>query len=506
VISRRSILGAGAGAGALALAGTTASTAWAFGGVPWCHLAAQLSGHLVLPGDTEYATAKNLYDQQFDTVSPRAVAYCASASDVSRSLVFAQRHHIPFAVRSGGHSLAGFSTSTGLVIDVSLLNSVSVGDGTVTIGSGAQGVDVTNALAPQGLAVVGGYHSTVAVGGFYQGGGYGLLSRTQGMGCDRLTSAEVVLAGGAVVTASPTQYRDLFWAIRGGGGGNFGVVTSFTMTPTVLPQIAVTNVVWSWDNAATVLDGYARWLVDAPRTVTGGLVVQLEDAAAGSTPLTYAFVASTSGNTTELESEVARLTSLTGAPVQQTPTAVVPLPGLLMNFYGCATGTPTQCHRADNHPGGTIPRPHLYLLRSRMFNSLPSLGMWQDVVRVFDARRAAGQTQAVELLPFGGAVGDLSRTDTAFVHRDALFSVSFRADISSEAADTPAGRVAAHGFVDDGFAVLDPRSAGETYQNFVDAKLTDWAHSYYGENLARLVRIKSKYDPSGAFRFAQSVA
>ncbi|HEY5837076.1 FAD-binding oxidoreductase [Streptomyces sp.] len=503
MISRRSLLGVGAGA--LALTGFKAPTTWADSGVPWSRLAARMQGHLVLPRDADYTTAKHLYDQQFDVIDPQALAYCVSASDVATSLTFAQSHRLPFAVRSGGHSLGGFSTTTGLIIDVSALNSISVGNGTVTVGPGAQGVDVANALAPYGLAVVGGYHSSVAAGGFYQGGGTGLLTRALGMGCDRITSARVVLADGTAVTASPTQKSDLYWAVRGGGGGNFGVVTSYTMAPAVISQIAVINLAWSWDRAAALLDSYARWSVDAPRTLNGGVSIRLADAAVGNTPVPFAFVAST-GSTAELESEVARLVSLTGAPVQQSPTAVMPYRDLMMNFYGCATNTVAQCHRADTHPGGVLTRSGLYLLRSRLFTTLPPLSMWQDVVALLDTQRVAGQAHAVELVPFGGAVSDLARTDTAFVHRDALFSVNYLADIGSTTAADPAGKAAAHQFVDDGFAVIDPLSAGETNQNFIDPKLTDWAQSYYAENYTRLVQIKAKYDPNGAFGFAQSVA
>ena len=503
MISRRSLFGAGAGA--LALPGVRITTGRTRHGVAWRQLDARLHGRLVLPGDADYPTAKQLNDQRFDAVSPAAVAYCAGASDVARSLEFAQRHHIPFRVRSGGHSLAGFSTTTGLVIDVGGLNSITVGDGEVTIGPGAQGVDVTDALTPHGLALVGGYHPSVASGGFFQGGGLGLLTRSLGMGCDRIASARVVLADGSVVTASPTRHRDLYWAIRGGGGGNFGVVTSYTLTPAPAPQIALTNLVWTYDRTADMLDGYARWLVDAPRTLTGGIFISLNDAGPGNTPVPAAFVASTAGPA-ELESEVARLVSLTGAPIVRTPTAVVPYQPLLMNFYGCSTSTVAQCHRADNHPGGAIPRPAAYLLRSRLFTAPPSLSTWQDVAAVLETHRAAGQARTIELVPFGGAVGDLSRTDTAFVHRDALFTVSYLVDIESPAAADPAGQAAAHAFVDAGFAVLDPASAGETYQNFIDTKLPDWAHSYYAENYRRLVRVKAEYDPGHAFRFAQGVA
>jgi FAD/FMN-containing dehydrogenase len=503
MISRRTVLGAGAGAAALTGLGTTVS--WAGGGVPWSRLSASLQGTLVLPTDPGYPTAKQLDLQQFDAISPQAIAYCAGEADVATCLRFAQDNRLRFAVRSGGHSTGGYSTTTGLVIDVSRLASISVGQHTVTVGTGVQNVDAIAALTPYGLAIPGGYCPTVASGGFIQGGGLGLLTRSGGVASDRLVSARVVLADGRTVTASATCNRDLYWAIRGGGGGNFGVVTAFEMTPVAVTQVGVVNLTWNWDQAADVLDGYARWSVDAPRTVTGGAFLQLFDAAPGSTPVPMAFVVST-GTTAELDSEVARLLALTGAPVQRTPTSVVGYQDLMMNFYRCAGDTVAQCHRSDTSPGGTLSRPAYGLQRSRMFDTLPTPGLWADMAALFETSgRQAGQAHILEVLPLRGAVADLGRTDTAFVHRDALFTVNVLSDIEDPAAADAAGRAAAQQFTDQGFDLLDPQSDGETYQNFIDPELTDWRRSYYAENYPRLERVKAAYDPHGAFTFAQSI-
>ena len=502
MISRRSALGAGASA--VAFTGLGSSRGWAGSGIPWSQLRLHLQGTLVLPTDSDYPTAKQLDLQQFDYIHPKAVAYCVSTADVALTLKFAQDNCLPFAVRSGGHSGGGYSTTTGLVIDVSRLNSISVAANKVTVGTGVQGVDVIDALAPHGLAVPGGYCPTVAVGGFYQGGGLGMLTRSAGIGSDRIAAARVVLANGTTVTASPTQNRDLYWAIRGGGGGNFGVVTSYDITPAAVSQVALVNLVWSWDKAVDVLDGYARWSVDTPRTIGGGAFLQLPEAAPGAPGIPMAFMAST-GTIAELNSEVARLIALTGVPVQQAPPAVLPYQVAMMNFYRCGSDTVTQCHRSDTTPGGLLNRPVFGLQRSRMFNRLPSRGVWERSAALFETLRQPGQAHIMEVLPLGGAVRDLSRTDTAFVHRDALFTVNFLTDIETQAAADSAGRAAGQQFVDDGFAIVDPESAGETYQNFIDPELPDWRRSYYAENYPRLAITKAKYDPHGAFKFAQSI-
>ena len=502
MISRRTVLGAGAGA--VALTGLGSTPGFAGGGLPWSQLRTHLQGQLVLPTDPGYTVAKQLDLQQFDAVHPQAVAYCAGSADVALSLKFAQDNHLPFAVRSGGHSGGGYSTSTGLVIDVSRLNSISLNGTKVRVGTGVQGVDAINALAPHGLAIPGGYCPTVAVGGYYQGGGIGLLTRAAGIGSDRITAATVVLANGQTVTASATQNRDLYWAVRGGGGGNFGVVTSYDISTAAVAQVGLVNLVWDWTKAADMLAGYARWVVDAPRTIGGGAFLQLPEAAPGVPGIPMVFVSST-GTTAELNSEVARLISLTGAPVQQTPAAVLPYQAAMMNFYRCAADNVAGCHRADTTPGGLLTRPVFGLQRSRMFNRLPSRSVWDNAAALFETLRVPGQAHIMEVLPLGGAVKDLCRTDTAFVHRDALFTVNFLTDIETAAAADQPGRAAGQQFVDDGFDIVDPQSAGETYQNFIDPELTDWRQSYYAENFPRLALTKLKYDPHGAFKFAQSI-
>lgn len=501
MISRRSLLGAGAGA--LALSALPAGSVFAgTDAAAWQQLRRRLHGQLVLPADATYATAKQLDLMQFDRINPQAVAYCADPADAALCLKFAQDNHLPFAARSGGHSLGGYSTTQGLVIDVSRLNSVIAGNGPVTLGPGAQGVDITNTLGPLGLAISGGYCPTVAAGGFLQGGGIGPLTRHVGIASDKVTSAQVVLADGRVVTASPLQNRDLFWALCGGGGGNFGIVTSYSISPSPVTQLAIASLSWSYDHAVDVLDGYGRWLVDAPRTIGGVATLVLRDAAPGNTPAPAVLIVST-GTTAERDAEISRLISLTGAPVSQV-TDVVPYPALMMGFYGCATFTVAQCHRIGATAEGVLPRPAMGLERSRLFSRVMPRSGWEQAVAVFDAERLAGQTHVMQVIPLGGAANDLSRTATAYVHRNSLFTTNYLASIR-QAPVSESAAAAAQRWVNRGFAAIDPYSNGETYQNFIDPALADWRQSYYAENYSRLASVKAKYDPYGVFKFAQSI-
>lgn len=472
-------------------------------GPPWDRLSRHLGGDLVLPSNTAYAVARQLELAQFDEISPQAVVFCADSADVSLAIRFAQDHRLPVAVRSGGHSYGGYSTSSGLVLDLSRLNRIAVGPQAVTLGPGALNVDILDALTPHGLVVSEGGCPTVACGGFIQGGGYGLLTRALGMACDALTSAEVVLADGRTVTASAQEDSDLFWAIRGGGGGNFGVVTSFAVTPYPLDLMHTANLFFPYERTAQVLDGFTQWLEHAPRTLGGGAYVVLPDAQPGAVPVMMVLLASV-GTPGELDAQARRLESFTGAAVNRQGGSLT-YQALMMNVFQCSQLTPAQAHRRGKSAEGVLPRPAFGVERTRLCSRHLGQGGWEQVMAAFDAEPAAGQLRQLEVHMFGGAVNDVDRTGTAMVHRDSLFSVNYRSVIADAALDTPDSRATARRWADRGFAAVDPYSNGETFQNWMDPALTDWRQSYYAENYPRLEQIKGVYDPHRFFSFAQGV-
>ncbi|MEW2319469.1 FAD-binding oxidoreductase [Streptomyces bauhiniae] len=503
MISRRNLLGAGSAAAGLALLPAAPSVARAVM-TPWSTLAAKLKGNLVLPTDPYYSIARQVELAQFDAVNPQAVAYCVTSADVAACIRFAQDHGLRTAVRSGGHNYGGWSTTPGLIIDVSRLNAVTVKSATsVEIGPGAQNVNILNALAPHHLVVSEGGCPTVCAGGFLQGGGFGFLTRSTGMACDAITSAEMVLADGRVVNVSAKQYPDLFWAIRGGGGGNFGVVTKFTVAPHNGDQTAISNLIFPYDRMADVLDGTARWLVDAPRSIGGGAYLVQPDAAAGSVPQANVFLASR-GTPAELASEVARLTALTGAPVQRQD-GVMTYQQVMMMIFGCSGLTEAQCQRSEKTAEGTLSRPAYGVERTRLGRSPYPASGWADVLTAFDAERRAGQSRYLDFHFFGGAANDLARTATAYVHRDSLFSVNYRVLISDPTQATDEAKAVADSWANRGFSTIDPLSNGESYQNWMDPALRNWKSSYYAENYPRLRAVKTKYDPHRFFRFPQGI-
>ncbi|MEU9168987.1 FAD-dependent oxidoreductase [Streptomyces sp. NPDC048420] len=510
MISRRKILGATAGGlgTAAVLSQVAPVTGLASAATPtaetsWSSLAAQLNGELVLPADSGYAVAKQLELAQYDVINPQAIAYCANAADVATAISYARGKGLAVAVRSGGHNYAGVSTSKGLVIDVSRINAISVGSETVTIGPGSLNVDVLNALADKGYALSSGGCATVAAGGFLQGGGLSFMTRSLGVGCDSVRSAQVVLADGRTVTASASQNSDLFWAIRGGGGGNFGIVTSYTLKHHVVGDLLVSYLFFPYERSAEVLDGAGRWLVNAPRTITGGTYITLPNAKPGAVPTTTVTLVSR-GTSAELAAETARLLALTGQPAGRQD-MTVSYRDLMMNIFGCGSLSQDACRRSEKTPAGKLTRPAFGVERMRMVTDPLPTGGWAEVMQAFDGQRSAGQMRTLEMHWFGGVANDLTAGATAYPHRDTLFCVSYRSTIADPAAATAANKSVAQSWADAGFNAIDPYSNGGTYVNYMDPALSDWKQSYYGDNYARLVTIKKKYDPARFFTFPQSV-
>ncbi len=483
--------------------GATVGSAGGPTAAAWAQLGAGLTGTLVLPSDADYDVARQLCYAQYDSIYPQAIAYCATPADVSTCVRFATRNGIPARARSGGHSSAGYSTTTGLVIDLSRLNSVRIGTGSVTVGAGTQQVDAVAALAPSGLALPGGLAATVAMAGFVQGGGLGLLTRKYGMACDHVLGADVVLADGSSLHCSPTSQPDLFWALCGGGGGNFGIVTAFQLAPVAISGLVNFTLTWPWDVAAAVLTGWQEWLLASPRESGAELVISLPDAAPGNVPLVTVSGA-WCGDPAGAAANVNALISAVGSSPTTNTSSQLSYQDSAMAWYGCSTRTVPQCHRVGYSSAGALPRGEFLVSRTRMFSDqVPGSGV-SDILAAYDANRLPGHTRVFSTAGLGGAVNDVARTATAYVHRDTQFSF-IAATTLPTGQPAQADRDAANAWATTVFDTMDPYSNGETYQNFMDPALVDWRRSYYAENYPRLVAVKQEYDPTRFFSFPQAV-
>ncbi|GIF07054.1 FAD-binding dehydrogenase [Actinoplanes siamensis] len=471
-------------------------------GADWDGLRRHLDGDLARPGDPAYQNARRLASAQYDVIRPAAVTYCASTRDVQRVIRFAGHHGIPVAVRSGGHSFGGFSTGRGIVLDVSRLDHLATGGGTVVAGPGVQQVDALHRLAPRGLMLAGGVCPNVCLGGFVQGGGIGFLTRSQGLACDRLISATVVLADGRVVRASRDEHPDLLWALRGGGGGNFGVVTRYELAPVHVTSMVNYTLTWPWERALEVIDAWQSWAVSAPGELGASLGVLDVDAGRSQPQVTV--YGAWFGRPDRLDVLLDALETGAGTPAVTRSVQQHPAYEAMMQWYGCADLSADQCHRVGYAPDAMLPRTNFYATRNRMFaRTLPPRDL-RRALDVFAADRRPGQFRLFYFETLGGVSGARRRTDTAYVHRDSVLVGGYALSLTDPAftaADVAAGRR----WLADGLTALDPASQHESYQNFIDPELDDWRAAYYAENYRRLSDVKHRYDPHRFFRFAQGI-
>ncbi|MYX30127.1 FAD-binding protein [Streptomyces sp. SID8381] len=507
MISRRNVLRAGAGLVSAGTVGLSFAPSWAAGTdraarVPWNRLERRLRGSLVLPTDPDYPRARHLALLQFDAVSPQAIAYCATENDIRECVLFARHHALPVTPRSGGHNLAGWSTTTGLVIDLSRIAHVTPGADTVRVGPGAQAVDILAALAPHGMQLPAGLCATVCPGGFVTGGGIGMTTRVGGLGADRLVSARVVLADGRIVHCSKDRHSELFWALRGGGGGNFGIVSEFEMRPTRIQRVAGYNLAWPWDRAADVTRAWQEWTANGPDALGGTLDLLLTDAAEGVQPLALVggFLA---GPRAELETLLDQLCSLVGSAPTSRETREQSYQAEMMSLWGCS-GTAAECHLEGDNPVATVPRHEVIVATGRLLADPLGTTDTEAALTALESGRHAGQFHNLSMYALGGAAGRVRPDETAFAHRSARFFTGYSAGFL-HADDFQESHAAAERWVDDGMLVIDPHRGGPAYINFPDLRLPVWQTSYYGANYPRLRRVKRHYDPDAFFHRPQSI-
>jgi len=446
-------------------------------------LKANLRGPVIEPNDANYDDARKVYNAMINK-KPRLIARCADASDVIHSVNFARKNDLLLAIRSGGHNGGGLGIcDDGLVIDLGLIKFARV-DPTariVTAGGGCTWGDVDHATHAFGLATPSGIISTTGVGGLTLGGGIGHLTRKCGLTIDNLLSADLVLADGSFVKASADENSDLFWAIRG-GGGNFGVITSFTFRLHPIDTIYAGPMLYELNEAAEVMKWYRELIPSAPDDLNGW----------------FAFM------------------TVPPAPPFPKNLHLKKMCGIIWTWTGDLqqgeeTFRPIRAFKkAALDLVGPLPQPTL----QSMFDGLYPPGLqwyWRaDFVRELSDEAIAQHVKfanalptmhsTMHLYPINGAAGRVGRQETAWNYRDANWT-----QVMVGVDPDPANNEKTISWTKSYWDALHPYSAGGAYVNFMMDEGEERVKATYGDNYKRLVEIKNKYDPENLFRVNQNI-
>ncbi len=442
-------------------------------------LARQIHGTVVTPSSPSYNRDRLVQDAHFNSARPKAIVYCRSTTDVQKTVAWARKYGVRIFGRSGGHSYGGYSTtSSGVVVDVSRMNFVQPhGGGTALIGAGTMLIDVYAKLWNKHLMIPGGSCPTVGIAGLALGGGHGWSGRKYGLASDNIKQLTIVTADGKARVCNAHQNADLFWACRGGGGGNFGIVTNLTFETHPASNVSTFYVTWPWSDAARVLKAWQSWAPHAPASL-GLSVLVLSSGSPPSLSASGQFF----GSASALRSLIRPLTNVGSPNVSITPRTFW---GAVLNFAACSSLA--ECRRVG---------PDTFKAKSDYAQQPFSQAGINTVVRgVENWPRGAGGF-ALILDSYGGAINKVPAAATAFAHRNMLFSMQYYSSPG-----TGSNLAALNSF----YRAMRPYVSGYAYINYIDPQLPNWEHAYYGANYPRLVSIKKKYDPSNFFRFKQSI-
>ena len=469
-----------------------------------------LQGEIVWPTDKDYDQDRKLFNPVFDA-HPICIVYCKIESDLKTALDMARISLLPFAVRSSGHCTAGFSAGPGVLIDVSNLNDVTI-DATAMIATVAAACPFSKldaALAQANLHVPGGECPDVCIAGFMQGGGYGFTSVTYGMNCDNVIDMRVMLADQTIVTASPTVNSDLYWAMRGGTGGNFGILLTVRLTLRPMPDVFGFALIWplqtvtDFDNATAAMNLLqSNYMLDKlPSALNIQVSLCYQPGTAGGLPVPgpmfpYLMVRGVYvGSQADGQAAIQPLCDLPGAVTQWTKQSTFfDLNDELLNTpYGLPCLDPAKGMPNEDKA-------------SRYVSRAVTGDEWRGLLELFVT--SPNETSYFYMEFYGGAINQFpaypDSKSNAFVHRTSAFNAVldvFWYDGPTKDAD----KAAAEDFLARWSNYMDRMWNGEIYQNYPQVGQPNYGPAYWGTAQGSLYAVKSKYDPHGRFTFAQQV-
>ena len=495
-----------------------------------------IDGSLVTPTDAMYDWARLIHHTNFDGIYPVAIIFCESVADVQKAVHFAREYDLHMTGRCGGHSYCGYSLTGGLVIDLSRMNSIDVDPihMTAVVGAGTVLIDAYHGLYhPHKLSLPAGSCPSVGVSGHTLGGGVGLQSRLHGTVSDRVLEMGVVLANGDYVICNENHHPNLYWAYRGGGGGNFGIVTYFKFQCHPVDRVNWAVIKWDWSAAADVFDRWQHWLTEEGAdwrlfSITKFLCNAPGSGPSGSPPELSFLVQMDAGSeqsTAPLEQLIAPLMDVHHDKI----TAQVIENGDLFQvsletMAGCewpksdVNSEYLRCHTIGNpnYPSSSLSR-ETYKSKSAFFDLIPEEAIHACVAAIdqrydsSDLPNTGDNFAALQFDSEGGAMGEVPKDATAFWHRDPLTHCQFLTYWKRQSAYN--GNSAAYcdvyrrsiDWITETHTALWKYGNGHAYQNYIDQDQPNWLEAYYGGNLPRLKLVKTQYDPENVWSFKQQI-
>ncbi len=447
----------------------------------WADLARSLNGSLVMRDDLDFTRLNTQYALAYLSVVPQAIALCKSEADVVACVKWARLHNIPIAPRSGGHSYAGFSRTTGLLIDLSQMTDIQfdANSNIATLAGGVHNQEVYLAGRNFSTSLTHGRCKGVGVAGLVLGGGIGFNMRGHGLTCDQLLSTRIVLANGDVITASATENPEAFWAVRGAGGGNFGIHTQFAFQMFPVGNVVFFNMQWQ-DNLNEIFDAFQDIAATAPNTLGVKFSVIARKTFSGNS-ITIDILGQFVGSETELLALLKPLYDIADPLVE----TIEILPYWDAQELLSIDGNPEYAHERSRFAFGKISKEG----REAIFRNLENWpgtsidGQWKFFL-------------------MGGKIKEISGDDTAFLFREATMITS----IEIEWLTRDEGLLSAnYAWLDAFHAEMEQFTSRHCYINFIDNRQQNHLDAYYGYHIDRLKAVKRQLDPNNVFSNPQSI-
>lgn len=447
-------------------------------------LQGSLRGTLLLPGEAQYDDARKIWNAMIDK-RPAMIVRCAGAADVRTSVNFARDHGLRLAVRGGGHNIAGSAlVNDGLVIDLSAMRSVQVAPHKMRawVEGGSLLRDVDHETQAYGLATPLGINSTTGVAGLTLGGGFGWLTRRHGLAVDNLVAADIVTASGERLHIDSDNHADLFWAIRG-GGGNFGVVTTFEFAlHAVGPMVTGGLIVFPFAQAGSVLRKYRDYVEALDDNVSVWAVLRKAPPLPFLPPAVHG-------------TEIVALAFFSPQPAEQVQGAIADVRAFGEPIGEHVGAVPYAAWQQVFDPLLVPPARNYW--KSHNFNTLSDAAL--EVVVAYAGKLPSAQSE-IFLGLIGGAANTRAPDEMAYPHRAALYAMN----VHTRWAD-PQDDAACLAWAREFFKAAAPHAAGSVYINFLNEDEVDRIAEAYGPNYRRLREIKAKYDPDNLFRSNQNI-